>query len=190
LTHVVLTRIRDSGHGPIVQVVELGSARSESPRHFIHSRIMTGSLDTARLRARDSCTTTSGKRTHFGRRPAIVSESRKEGGRYLSRRGRIRETWRGLLPVRSVVSRPHSSMLRVNRLGPLRVVLSQSHLSHFSLRVFKSPSHILVLSQDINEYAMHVLIVNTRYPTSILSSCHWQETSIAAQSGPRISNLR
>jgi hypothetical protein len=62
---------------------------------------------------------------------------------------------------------------RANR--PLRVVLSlsQSHLSHFSCRaclhVFKLLSHFLVLSQDLNEYGMHVLIVNTRYPSTSMA---------------------
>jgi hypothetical protein len=53
-----------------------------------------------------------------------LSESRKDEGRDLLRQGRRRETWRGLSPVRSVVSRPYSSMLGANR--PLRVILSVS----------------------------------------------------------------
>ena len=53
----------------------------------------------------------------------------------------------------------------------LRVVLSVSlqveSLQLPCLRVSKSLSHFLGLVQDLNEYAVRVLIVNTRYPTSV-----------------------
>jgi hypothetical protein len=80
-----------------------------------------------------------------------LSESRKDEGRDLLRQGRRRETWRGLSPVRSVVSRPYSSMLvRTDHFESS----SQSRPgtgSHFSVYrdgFSESLSRFLVLSQE------------------------------------------